>query len=250
MELILSRKIEEARVLSSQKKSDTTSPYNDDDEITSIFQRKLNKLYYMLVDKAENYFGKIQEYPDTSQSDNLILPANFYKLIDVYLNEGRNKISILPIDQISAKRNDINNSNFPSISYGNAGYNSEYYFTLFSNYIKITPDSRETKDFSLRYVEDIPDIKNIFKINEEDTSDKIELRIPKGFFDWVVYSTALDMVITKEDESRDLERQAALMWDDIVKWAEDRKTSYPDKIRMIDEGNYETQNRYGNSGRF
>lgn len=246
MQLLLSKKIEEARVLASQKKAKNSTSYNSDEDITDIFQRKFNKLYYMLVEKAENYFCETKRYNKVLRDESLNLPNNFYKLMDVAIIRDDRRISLTPIDKISSQRNNVNVHNFPDTQYG-YGNVQDYYYTLYSNFIKIVPALPSKTDFEIKYTPDVPLITNIFKVNEDDLSEKTILRIPYGFYDWLVYESALDMLITKEDDVRDIKDKSNMLWRDIVSWAEDRKTSFPDKIRETDDGYYETQlNYYGN----
>ena len=247
--LNLAEKIQDARLLASQKKGDTTLPYNSDAEIIPIFQRHFKDLYYMMADTAENYFLSSQDFPDITLDTDIVLPMDFYKLNDVVLVEDNgDEISLTPKDKISSKRNNLKQRNFPDISYGGGFYDRDIHYALINRSVRFFPRTSEVKSFRIDYIKDVPDIKTIFMLNAEDTTQKTVLNIPSGFYDYLVYSVAVDLLISKEDDTRDLKIQALEEWKKVMKWAQDRNNTFPDQIKQTDDGIYDPQG-YG-YGRF
>ena len=230
---VLSDWVKEIRAMVSQKSTATSLPYNSDAELLVMMQRHFRSLYYKLVQKAEGYFETELTYNQVEPNQDIELPDDFYKITSLYMvfNNGKT-VNVYPTDRISSGRYEFSQAGFPRINYG-LKYDS-FRYILTPKHIRIFPEERAVEDFRLVYVKDAPDMKNVFKENEADTSQKTSLQIPNGFYDYITYQTCVDALMSKEDDTVDWKQRAVEIMSDVEYWSEDRRTNFADRVRMVD----------------
>ena len=231
---VLSEWIEEIRSMISQKRTDTSDPYNSDAEILVMMERHFRALYYKLVQKAENYFEEELVYPKVQSGADIKLPDDFYKITSLYnLRDNKHRVNVYPTDRVSSGRYEFSQAGFPNINYGLR--HNQYRYLLLVDSIRIFPNDRSVEDFELVYVKDAPRMKEVFKEDAADDTTKTRvLKIPNGFYDYITYQACVDALMSRDDETMDWKNRADKIMADVDYWSEDRKSNFPDRIKMVD----------------
>lgn len=215
--LNVSKLIKRIRGLTNQRTDDSLSSYFTDDEIKDFMQANFGALYKQMVETSEGYFIKELPFSITdSNTKSFDLPNDFYRVCYIErLSGGFN--NPVRIDEISLAEKDQYFENYRN--WYNQSRKIKFYFQ--GNKIYFVPDESLIGDYKFFYVPDTPEI------------DSPDLKIPKDFDQYLVFSTALNIALPEEGDNLKFLSLEYQKWAKYVaSWMKDRTNKSPRQIQQ------------------
>lgn len=217
--------ISDIRLLSDNQSSSTVSPVYSDAQITRMVQRHASKLYYMLVETGVPYSSEKLEFSLTNPLDGDVpvyeLPNNFYQPLALFYKLGGDDTYVL----ISSGQ--IRSASSGYLTANGIGFDvsedKQYIIIDRSNAseLHIIPSDNQDGEYLLEYIPDAPDV--------------IHLRVPRGWADYLIYASSLELCGSdfNAELAREWREAKKMVEKDILRWSSNRSPNETSKIQQI-----------------
>ena len=219
--------ISDIRTLADTRVNKTVKPIFSDDSIRRMVQRASNDLYYLLVQIGVPYntvkttFSGISVPSNPNNNAIYRLPDSFYKVL-VFLyrtDEGSDQFFLIPEGKLKDAYDGYKTSTGFGYSVGNRTYLVISRAT--GDELTIVPQGSvsEGDQYYLEYIPDAPDVS--------------DLRVPKGWVDYLVYAGAAELGSADYNLIQMWAEKAAKLRSDIEGWALNRSPNESQKINRV-----------------
>lgn len=220
--------VKEVRALSSQENLKTVTPIFTDDTIKNAIQRASDELYYDIVQQGVGFFTKrldfghgtnnpllIPEVINSDQYASIILPDDFYQILFLLYRCGTysNEWYLSKALELSSKSDTLNNARF-------------------GHYILSRPDKDELVIIPDVDLDSIRQSQYILEYVPESIPVE-QLRIPRGWSNYFVYSAALEITAADFNKINQWELEAMKLKNKIIEWAENRSPFNEGYIKRV-----------------
>ena len=209
------------RALTNQRVSVEDQGFFTDEEIKGFLEQNWYCLHKQMVEARELYFKKEETIQLKNGNQFYNFEGDFYKILKVDYEYGTGFFLNIPQIGLRDENKYENESSylwdFPYIQ-AEENRTSRGYILCGSSQIKIIPRLRAQGKFKIQWIPDSPLI------------DDPNINLPRGFDNWIVYSTAIDISIPEEGDTRNLEKKQMFWMDKISLWMNDRSNLDPRSI--------------------
>ena len=219
--------ISEVRGLANQRSEVTDQAFFDDNEIKRYLNKSWFDLYNRMVAARENYFEKEINFNLNETQNDYTLPEDLYKILKLdysYANNFHRQVEEIQMDEENRYEN-LYNRDWPFIY----GTEKRVFFFLGERQIRLLPSDNIQGRYRLKYARRYPETTDssgnkLLNIEHPDIS------IPDGFEQWIIYRTALTILLPEEADTKQLKDDMMYWQGRVEDWMKSKSAGQPKKI--------------------
>ncbi len=206
-----------ARLYADERPEVGTGAFVSVIELDQLLNYALAELYELLIDAGgHEYYETVAELTTAPNVATVSLPADFFRLLSVYLNWGSRQLEAMDALAHVDDRADLMN-------YGVWARGADKAFRERGAVIEIFPTPTTQTSLELRYVPVAPVL-----VNELDTFDGVD-----GWEKMVALKVAGEILVIKKESPKAVLELFAQERERVQMLADKRAAAYPDRVRDV-----------------